>query len=322
MKLHYIHSITRKLLAALLGAFLLVFLLFHMCANLLILAHDGGEAYNAFCHFMGSNLLVKIAETVLLGCFALHIVITVLLWCSNQGKRPVRYHQRSRSKTAAGSKLAIVSGSLLFFCMLFHFYDFYFVKVNLVKGIYMVKTEQLYPLNEKLMQALEDVDEATMDEYFYYFEATTPDENGALPDILLEPEYRAKLEANPSIKQAMHVVWYLNRELEVASKSEWLTNIPASQRDELAQFYPEARFEPDFYAIAHEKFSILHIVIGYLLFFFIVGLHIRHGFQSAFQTFGLNHYRYSRLIEVVGILYCWVICLGFASVPILVYLGI
>ena len=37
---------------------LLIFLLFHMCANLMILNDDGGAAYGALCHFMGSNIVV------------------------------------------------------------------------------------------------------------------------------------------------------------------------------------------------------------------------------------------------------------------------
>ena len=46
MDLPKIHSITKKLLVALVGAFLLLFLLFHMTANLFILRHDdfGGGA--------------------------------------------------------------------------------------------------------------------------------------------------------------------------------------------------------------------------------------------------------------------------------------
>ena len=43
-----ISSITKKLLVAMFGTFLLVFLLFHMGANLFILVDDGGEAYSAF----------------------------------------------------------------------------------------------------------------------------------------------------------------------------------------------------------------------------------------------------------------------------------
>ncbi|MBQ1408325.1 MAG: succinate dehydrogenase, partial [Bacteroidales bacterium] len=79
-KIFKLSSITKKLLLALFGTFLLVFLLFHMCANLFILAKDGGDAYSAFCHFMGTNIFVRAAEIVLLVTFLLHIVLSLVLW--------------------------------------------------------------------------------------------------------------------------------------------------------------------------------------------------------------------------------------------------
>ena len=57
MNLPKIHSISKKILVALLGAFLSVFLLFHASANLCILRNDGGEWYNAFCDFMEITML-------------------------------------------------------------------------------------------------------------------------------------------------------------------------------------------------------------------------------------------------------------------------
>lgn len=274
-KLIRISSITKKLLIALFGAFLLVFLLFHMCANLFILANDGGDAYSAFCHFMGTNIIVKIFEIVLFGCLILHAVLTVWLWWLNKKNRPVGYHQHSRTKTAKGSKLAIVTGSLLAICLAFHFYDFYFVKTNFVKGIYMVKTEGF---------------------------------------MNIDPNQEMNEEATLTLMRLLD-------EGKASKDMQWIRQISAEDKDILQEAYPEAEFEPDFYHIAHEKFSIWHIVLCYLVFFFVVGLHIRHGFESAFQTFGLNHYKYSRLVEILGIIYCWVVCLGFAIVPIFVFLS-
>lgn len=268
-----ISSITKKLLIALFGAFLLVFLLFHMCANLFILANDGGDAYSAFCHFMGTNIIVKIFEIVLFGCLILHAVLTVWLWWLNKKNRPVGYHKHSRTKTAKGSKLAIITGSLLVLCLAFHFYDFYFVKLNFVKGSYMVKMEDFMT-----------------------------------SDPTLEISEEAQLVFINAINDG-----------RTSKDMKWLRNLSAEDKDILQQAFPEAGFEPDFYAIAHQKFSVWHIVLCYLVFFFVVGLHIRHGFESAFQTFGLNHYKYSRIVEILGIVYCWVVCLGFAIVPIGVF---
>ena len=77
MNLPKIHSISKKMLVALLGAFLSIFLLFHASANLCILRNDGGEWYNAFCDFMGTNYVVKVFEIILLGALLLHIVLTL-----------------------------------------------------------------------------------------------------------------------------------------------------------------------------------------------------------------------------------------------------
>ncbi len=50
-----------------------------------------------------------------------------------------------------------------------------------------------------------------------------------------------------------------------------------------------------------------------------VGLHLSHGVQSAIQTFGLNHPRYTPLIKKAGLAFAGLIFLGFASFP--VYFG-
>lgn len=50
-----------------------------------------------------------------------------------------------------------------------------------------------------------------------------------------------------------------------------------------------------------------------------VSLHLSHGVQSAAQTFGLNHPRYTPLIKKAGIAFALLMFLGFASFP--VYFG-
>ena len=143
MNLPKLHSITKKIMVALLGGFLLIFLLFHATANLFILRHDEGAWYSAFCHFMGTNWIVKAFELVLLGAIALHILLTLWLALTNRLARPVRYHQAQKSKTHSTSKLMVWTGILIFVCLIIHFCDFYFVKLGWVKGEYMVKTEKL-----------------------------------------------------------------------------------------------------------------------------------------------------------------------------------
>ena len=134
MNLPKIHSITKKILVALLGAFLSIFLLLHASANLCILRQDGGAWYNAFCDFMGTNYIVKIFELVLLGALLLHIALSLWLAITNRLARPKGYHKPQRSKTHTGSKLQIWTGILLLAGLIAHFTDFYFVKLGLVDG--------------------------------------------------------------------------------------------------------------------------------------------------------------------------------------------
>ncbi|MEP6926391.1 MAG: succinate dehydrogenase cytochrome b subunit [Ginsengibacter sp.] len=59
-----------------------------------------------------------------------------------------------------------------------------------------------------------------------------------------------------------------------------------------------------------------------LLFtFYMIGLvsllfHLLQGFQSAFQTFGINHRRYTPIIKGIGVFYSFAICILFAFMPI------
>ncbi len=129
-----IHSISKKILVALLGAFLSIFLLFHASANLCILRNDGGKWYNDFCDFMGTNYVIKAFEIVLFGALLLHIVLTIWLAITNKRARPRGYHKSQRSKTHTGSKLQIWTGILLLAGLIAHFMDFFFVKLGWVDG--------------------------------------------------------------------------------------------------------------------------------------------------------------------------------------------
>jgi succinate dehydrogenase / fumarate reductase cytochrome b subunit len=49
----------------------------------------------------------------------------------------------------------------------------------------------------------------------------------------------------------------------------------------------------------------------------VLGLHLVHGFQSGFQTLGLNHPKYNPLIKKVGIwIFAVLIPLAFATIPV------
>jgi succinate dehydrogenase / fumarate reductase cytochrome b subunit len=59
----------------------------------------------------------------------------------------------------------------------------------------------------------------------------------------------------------------------------------------------------------------------YALGSLFVGLHVVHGFRSAFQSLGVNHPKYNKVLQVTSIAFAIVVAIGFASFPLLVSKG-
>jgi succinate dehydrogenase / fumarate reductase cytochrome b subunit len=68
-------------------------------------------------------------------------------------------------------------------------------------------------------------------------------------------------------------------------------------------------------------FSVWYIVVAYILGLIALFWHLLHGFQSAFQTFGINHKRYTPIIKAAGAGYTIIICILFALMPLGIYFG-
>ncbi|MFC2134463.1 succinate dehydrogenase cytochrome b subunit [Bacteroidota bacterium] len=78
-------------------------------------------------------------------------------------------------------------------------------------------------------------------------------------------------------------------------------------------FSPE---KPELWDIMVYWFSNPNYSGFYVLAMILLGYHLNHGFQSAFQTFGWNHSKYFPIVKTIGWIYTIVIAAGFASMPI------
>lgn len=76
----------------------------------------------------------------------------------------------------------------------------------------------------------------------------------------------------------------------------------------------------DLYTIVAEAFSQWWYVAFYLVSLVALSLHLMHGFQSAFQTLGLNHKKYTPIIKFIGMAYAILVPLGFATQPIVMFM--
>jgi len=207
-------SITKKIIMACAGLFLLTFLLVHLSINLTLLRGDDGQWFNDASGFMSTNYVIKIFEIVLFGGFLIHILFGIILTLKNWASRPIGYYKSNETKTSFFSKYMIWTGLIIFIFLSIHFMNFYFVKLGLVP----------------------------------------------VPEDVLDKH--------------------------------------------------------DFYHMAINLFqSPLYSVI-YIVLIMILGLHLNHALQSAFQTLGLNHDKYTSFIKAFSAIYAIIVAVGFIIIPV------
>ncbi len=213
-------SIGKKLIVALAGLFLILFLMVHLGVNLSLLLCKSSRPFNSAAHFLASNYVSKVLEIILFSAFILHIIYTLILQIQNWLARPKRYRIPNFSQISFFSKFMIWFGGIILIFLFIHFADFFF------------KTK------------------------FGHIEEIT---------------------------------------------------------------YDNIRYYPDLGSLVIQKFQMPGFVIFYIVCFIILGFHLWHGFQSAFQTLGLNHKNYTPFIKKLGWIYSIVITCGFSIIPVIIY---
>ncbi len=77
----------------------------------------------------------------------------------------------------------------------------------------------------------------------------------------------------------------------------------------------------DLYALVDAEYKNLAYVVFYVISMVVVAFHLKHGFWSAFQTLGLNHKKYTPLINGIGWVYALAVPALFALIPVWMYLS-
>ncbi len=214
-------TLGRKLLMALTGLFLILFLVVHLAGNLQLLAGDEGDAFNVYAHSMSTNPLIRIVSIFNFAFIILHVVYSILLTRHNKKARPVEYAVTKPSANSAWSSRNMgILGTVILIFILIH-----------LRG------------------------------FWYRLKFGTPDKVTIGGD-----EYdNAFIIVEETFKNPIYVVFYV-------------------------------------------------ISMAFLAF------HLSHGFASAFQTIGLNHKKYSPLIQKIGMGFSILVPALFALIPIVMYI--
>ena len=118
-------SIIKKVLMALSGIFLMVFLLQHLAINLTSLIPDNGSTFNKISHFMGYNPIVQfLLQPILIAGVFFHFIMGFFLEYQNRKARNEKYVYH-RTKGSWISKNMIITGLVILAFLALHFYDFW-----------------------------------------------------------------------------------------------------------------------------------------------------------------------------------------------------
>lgn len=204
-------SIGRKMLMALTGLFLCVFLLEHLYGNLLLYKLDQGKAFDEYTQSLTGNIIIRTIEYILFAAIIIHILDGLMLTLSNRKARPLGYKVNRQSQNSTWfSRNMGLTGSIIFVFLVIHLREFFFA--------------HRFGGEKELMSV--------------------------------------------SVAEAFSAAWY----------------------------------------------SALYIVSMVLL-----GVHLNHGFQSAFQTLGINNHKYMSVLKYAGAAFATIVMVGFASFPVIFY---
>lgn len=98
--------------------------------------------------------------------------------------------------------------------------------------------------------------------------------------------------------------------------------VPSRFTDHIAHNeYEKLAGQETMFGEMQEVFENPLVVVVYVLAMISLAYHLMHGFQSAFQSLGLNHRKYTPHIKKCGIIFSIVISVLFASMPIAMHFG-
>ncbi len=86
--------------------------------------------------------------------------------------------------------------------------------------------------------------------------------------------------------------------------------------------HPESRFIPgDVYHNVVAGFSVWWVSAWYIFALILLGMHLRHGLWSMFQSLGLNHPRHTPVLKQAALWIAILITAGYISIPVSVLAG-
>jgi len=124
-------AIGKKLVMAITGLSLILFLIVHVTVNacmwaVVFVSNDNGEVFNKAAHFLGQTLIPRILEIGLFLFIIIHIVQGYVLEVQNRQKRGINYKVKMGSEGSTWYRKSMgLLGTLIFLFLVVHIADFW-----------------------------------------------------------------------------------------------------------------------------------------------------------------------------------------------------
>ncbi len=118
-------SVAKKIMMAVSGLFLVLFVLVHLAINLTLI-YPGKEAFDAAVEFMGTNPFIQIMQPVLFLGFIIHFSLALYLELTNRSKRPVNYVNNNPGASSSwASRNMIWTGLFVVLFLVLHLINYF-----------------------------------------------------------------------------------------------------------------------------------------------------------------------------------------------------
>ena len=277
-------SIAKKYWMALTGLFLCLFLAGHLAGNLQLLIPDGALQFNQYALFMTTNPAVKVLSYLTYISILFHAIDGIVLTIQNKKARPVGYAKENAAANAGfASRNMAVLGTLILVFIVTHMTNFWARMHFDEKMPLMTKNITSQGTTEAYYVGTE------IGKYFPVSQVEIAQDTVAAQNVMPK-QYKIKNGTE---------IYYTSVDVKAGDLYKDLYQITIA-------FFKD------------KKFGLI-ATLGYALAMLVLGFHLWHGFQSAFQSLGLRSPKYYGLITKFGMAFSVVVPLLFAIVPLYIH---
>ena len=275
-------SIVKKYWMALTGLFLCLFLAGHLAGNLQLIFGTSLQ-FNEYALFMTTNPAVKLLSYLTYISIIFHAIDGIMLTIQNKKARPIGYAKTDGSSSSLASRNMAVLGTVILVFIATHMVNFW-AKMHFDKNMpLMVKTIEIQP---------------GMSQDFYVGRST-----GQYYPVDQVGKEGEVIQAGLPQKQ---LVIKNGTELYNPQVNVKMGDLYKDLHKLTLDFFKDAKYG-------------LFFTIGYVLAMIALAFHLWHGFQSAFQSIGVNSSKLTPVIKFVGKAFSIIVPLLFAIIPIVLH---